>query len=227
MEEKVFQGLQYLISYPNGFREDEKYPLIIFLHGAGYRGKSTERLKENTCVEKLIKRQDERGYVVLAPFCPRGTWYEWMMILVQMVKEYRSLSYIDETRIYLTGNSMGGYGTWALATLYPHWFAAIMPICGGGIPGFAMNLVELPIRTFHGLQDTIVDPIESIQMVKAVNRLGGHAELTLFPDRAHNCWGRVYNNEENYDWLLSFTAPQDRDPEEDPSLNYYGKKKDT
>ena len=120
---------------------------------------------------------------------------------------------------------MGGYGTWALATLHASWFASAMPICGGGVGGFAMNLVNLPIRAFHGLRDQIVDPIESLQMAKAVNMQGGHAELILFPELGHNCFYSVYSDEKNYDWLLSFTAPQDRDLTEDPSLSRYGKKR--
>ena len=136
----------------------------------------------------------------------------------------RGISYIDETRVHLTGYSMGGYGTWALATLYPNWFASAMPICGGGLPGFAMNLVNLPIRAFHGLRDQTVDPIESLQMAKAINLHGGYAELILFPELGQNCFRRAYSDEENYDWLLSFTAPQDRDLTEDPSLSRYGKK---
>ncbi len=148
-----------------------------------------------------------------------------MIPLIHLVETYRGSSYIDETHVHLTGYSMGGYGTWTLASLYPNWFASAMPICGGGVGGLAMNLVNLPIRTFHGLRDQIVDPIESLQMAKAVNLRGGHAELILFPELEHNVWDVVYTDEKNYDWLLSFTAPQDKDFSEDPSLAHYGVKK--
>jgi predicted peptidase len=225
MEEKIFEGLTYLISYPQGFCEDKKYPLVILLHGAGSREETTASLRAHGTLKRLLDRQNERGYILLAPLCKRGTWNEWMMLLVGLVEKYRGISYIDETRIHLTGYSMGGYGTWALATLYPNWFASAMPICGGGIGGFAMNLVNLPIRAFHGLCDQVVDPIESLQMAKAVNMQGGHAELILFPKLGHNCFYSVYSDEKNYDWLLSFTAPQDRDLTEDPSLSRYGKKR--
>ena len=147
-----------------------------------------------------------------------------MMLVAGLVNKYRGIAYVDETRVHLTGYSMGGYGTWTLATLYPNWFASAMPICGGGLAGFAMNLVNLPIRAFHGLCDKTVDPIESLQMVKAVNLNGGHAELILFPDLGHNCFRTVYSDEKTYDWFLSFTAPQDRDADEDPSRARYGKK---
>ncbi|MBQ7052307.1 MAG: phospholipase [Clostridia bacterium] len=222
MEERVFEGLEYLISYPKGFQEDKEYPLVIFLHGAGARGKTMERLRKTSSVQNLLKRQDTRGYILLAPFCKRGDWNEWMAMLIRLVEVYREIPYIDETRIHLTGNSMGGYGTWTLATLYPYWFASVMPICGGGISGFAKNLVGLPIRAFHGLRDKNIDPIESLQMAKAVNLFGGHAELILFPELEHNCWDAVYSDEKNYDWLFSFTARPDEFVIEELSGAYYG-----
>ena len=214
MEERVFNQLRYLISYPEGFREDEKYPLVIFLHGRGARSESTEKLHRYTCLQQLLQRQNERGYILLAPHCARGDWNEWMMLLIQLLEEQRSLPFVDETRVYLTGNSMGGFGTWALSLLRPKWFAAAMPLCGGGIAGLAKQLGTLPIRAFHGLRDTTVDPVESMQMAKAVNRTGGHAELILFPELAHNCWDTVYTDEANYDWFLSFTNQRDEIPPE-------------
>lgn len=117
---------------------------------------------------------------------------------------------------------MGGYGTWEMASLYPHWFASIMPVCGGGIGAFATRLTELPVRTFHGLCDKTVDPIESLQMAKAVNLHGGHAELILFPELAHNCWDAVYTDEKNYDWLLSFTAHEEKPADAELTGANYG-----
>lgn len=225
MEEKIFEGMKYLISYPEGFREDQKYPLIIYLHGAGTRGESTERLLKKKSTQALLSWQGKKGYILIAPLCHLGNWNELMPTLVDLVKTYREIPYVDETRIHMTGNSMGGYGTWALATLHANWFASVMPICGGGIPGFAMNLKYLPIRAFHGLQDKTVDPIESLQMAKAVNNFGGHAELILFPEFAHNCWDAAYTDEKNYDWMLSFTAPQDGSRVEDISKTVYGQGK--
>lgn len=222
MEEKIFEGLKYLISYPEGFQEGQKYPLVIFLHGAGTRSENTEILRRNSCLSNILKRQDTRGYIFLAPLCNGVTWDEWMTILLRLVETLRELPYIDKTRIHLTGNSMGGYGTWAFSILRPDWFASAMPICGGGSCGFGRKLVDLPIRAFHGLCDKIVDPIESLEMVKAVNLAGGHAELILFPGLAHRIWDEVYSDERNYDWLLSFTTERNKTLVEQLSGDYYG-----
>ena len=205
MEEKIFDGMKYLISYPDSFCEDKKYPLVLFLHGRGARGETTEKLQASTGVTQFKKRQNERGYILVAPHCSRGDWNEWMSILIRLVDSFRELSYIDKTRIHITGNSMGGYGTWELCLLRAPWFASAMPLCGGGIPGLGAAAGNLPIRAFHGLCDKTVDPIESLQMAKAVNQFGGHAELILFPHLPHNCCDEVYNDDKNYDWFFSFT----------------------
>ena len=211
MEEKIFEGLKYLISYPKGFSENGKYPLVIYLHGRGSRSESTEKLHKSVSLNHILERQDKRGFILLAPHCSRGNWNEWMMTVIRLLEQVRELPYVDKTRVYLTGTSMGGYGTWALSTLRADWFAAAMPLCGGGIPGMANQLGDLPIRTFHGLRDKTVDPIESLQMVKAVNSCGGHAELILYPELAHNCGGTVFSDERNYDWMFSFTTERDKD----------------
>ena len=163
-----------------------------------------------------------RGYVLLAPLCCDNTWNEHMSTLMALVDQTRKQEYIDIKRVYLTGNSMGGYGTWELAASQPDWFAAIMPLCGGGLPWRTQVLVDVPIRAFHGLRDTVVDPLESLEMAKAVNRRQGHAELILFPELAHNCWDAVYSDEKNYDWLMSFTTDRDKTIVEKLSGAKYG-----
>ena len=222
MEEKIFEGLTHIISYPKGFQEDKQYPLVVFLHGAGTRSETTDRLRNNTSFKLIRKRQDDRGYILLAPLCNGVNWDEWMQTVLRLIALFRELPYIDKTRIHLTGNSMGGYGTWQLSVLRADWFASAMPVCGGGFPGYAKRLIDLPVRAFHGLRDKVVDPIESLEMAKAVNTAGGHVELILFPDLAHNCWERVYDNERNYDWLLSFTTERDKTLVEQLSGDYYG-----
>ncbi|MBQ8893945.1 MAG: dienelactone hydrolase family protein [Clostridia bacterium] len=221
-EQKQFKDLKYLISLPEEPAEGERFPLVIFLHGAGTRSENTALLERNSNFVNLYKRQQARGYVLLAPLCSVNNWNEVMPTLLELVDTVRNAPYIDSKRVHLTGNSMGGYGTWELSSLRPEWFASAMPVCGGGIPWMAGKLVDLPIRTFHGLCDPTVDPIESLQMAKAVNKKGGHAELILFPELAHNCWDRVYSTEANYDWLLKFTTDRDKSLYEDLKGEIYG-----
>ena len=221
IKEKKFRNLKYLISFPEGFRDNAKYPLVIFLHGAGTISDNTERLRNNESFGKLCKHQT-RGYVLLAPLCSVHNWNEVMSTLISLIDTYRNIEYINNKHVYLTGNSMGGYGTWELASERPDWFASIMPVCGGGMSWMAHSLIDVPIRTFHGICDDVVDPIESLQMVKAVNRKGGHAEIVLFPKLAHNCWNEVYSNDANYDWLLKFSTIRDKSLVEQYTGDYYG-----
>ena len=222
MEEKIFDSLTYLISYPEGFQEDKQYPLVIFLHGAGSRSDTTKRLQKNFSLSCIRKRQDSKGFVLLAPLCSGITWNEWMTPLLHLVEHYRDVPYIDQTRIHLTGNSMGGYGTWALAALRADWFASAMPLSGGGSTAFAKYMGGLPFRAFHGLRDEIVDPLESMEMAKAVNAAGGYAELILFPQNKHDIWGEVYDDDKNYDWFLSFTNVREKTTVAPLHGNYYG-----
>ena len=221
LEEKQFENLTYLISYPENFNADSKYPLVIYLHGAGTRSDNTEILRNNTCFLQL-KAHQSRGYILLAPLCSVTNWNEIMASLINLVDYVRSLKYVDVKRVHLTGASMGGYGTWELATLRADWFASVMPICGGGMKWTASALVDVPVRAFHGLCDKVVDPLESLEMAKAVNRCRGHAELILFPKLEHNCWDQVYSTEENYNWLFAFTTDRDKTLVEQLSGAYYG-----
>ena len=222
MEEKIFEELKYLISYPEGFQDDHKYPLLIYLHGAGSRSDTTKTLLTNRPLTCVRKRQNSRGFILLAPLCNGITWDELMTPLLHLIAQTRELPYIDKTRVHITGNSMGGYGTWALTTLRPDWFASAMPLCSGGSAGFGRLLVDVPFRAFHGLRDDIVDPIESLQMAKAVNSAGGYAELILFPGKKHDIWEEVYNDDKNYDWLLSFTNCRKKTTVDPLTGNYYG-----
>ena len=207
------KDLKAIISLPDNFDENKKYPLVIFLHGAGTRGDDIGTLMRNVAFAD-IKNHQYKGYILAAPLCNAHDWCQIMQTVINWVSELRELTYVDTDRVYLTGLSMGGYGTWELTSIHPEWFAAIMPLCGGGCAGFAERLKNVPVRAFHGLMDKTVDPIESLQMVKAVNRRGGYAELILFPHAEHNCWSEVYTTEENYDWLLSHTLSSEEAPKE-------------
>ena len=113
--------------------------------------------------------------------------------------------FCDKNRVYLMGASMGGYATWLLAMSMPEIFAAIVPICGGGLYWNAERLVNVPIWAFHGAKDDTVFCEESEKMVEAVNKCGGKAKLTIYPENGHNAWSDTYSNPEVFSWLLSHT----------------------
>jgi predicted peptidase len=115
-----------------------------------------------------------------------------------IIEEYA----VDHNRVYLTGLSMGGYGTWSLAMMYPDLFAAIAPICGGGNPDWIGLLKDVPVWAFHGDADPVVPLEQSQRMVSALQKHGGNAKLTVYPDVGHDSWTQTYENQELYDWFL-------------------------
>jgi len=122
-------------------------------------------------------------------------------LLDDIVERYR----IDEERVYVTGLSMGGFGTWALAGASPERFAAIAPICGGGRRSDARRIAQakLPTWVFHGAKDRVVPFEESQHMVDILEKLGGDVKFTVYPKAQHDSWTETYNNPELYTWLLS------------------------
>jgi predicted peptidase len=128
--------------------------------------------------------------------------------LLQLVDHVVSNMRTDSTRVFVTGISMGGYGTWRLAAAYPERFAAAVPICGGGEPrAMGDSLRRVPIWAFHGARDDVVPLSESQQMVDAVRCAGGCVRFTVYPDAEHDSWTRTYDNDEVYDWLRSHRRP--------------------
>jgi predicted peptidase len=153
------------------------------------------------------------GFILLSPQCPAGEWWsaeQLKELLVQVQRSYR----VDSDRIYLTGLSMGGYGTWELAEEYPERFAAIAPICGAGNPENAARLKNLPIWVFHGERDTVVPFQRSVEMVEAIKKVGGHVRLTTYLDKGHDVWTATYSNLQIYNWLLKHKRGE---PEEQPA----------
>ncbi len=122
---------------------------------------------------------------------------------MEFIDHHRHDARVDIDRVYLCGNSMGGYAAWNMACLRPDWFAALVPVCGGGMPWLTYQLKELPIWAFHGMQDTTVLPEESLHMVKAVNANGGSAKLTLYPHAAHDAWVPAFTDDEMWAWMFA------------------------
>jgi predicted peptidase len=194
----------YLLSLPKGYgQKDQKWPLMMFLHGAGERGDNLELVKKHG-PPKLIEQGEALPFIIVSPQCPAGTWWpEKVDTLAALLDEIEAKYGVDKDRIYLTGLSMGGFGTWDLACREPARFAAIVPICGGGQWYLARRLKNVPVWAFHGAKDSVV-PLElSEKMVEAVKRGGGDAKLTVYAEANHDSWTATYNNAELYDWLLS------------------------
>ncbi len=215
LQRPVVMKIDYLLYLPKDYgKTQDKWPLMIFLHGAGERGSDLNKVKVHG-PPKLIERGKDLPFIIVSPQCPSGHWWptkvETVMALIdEIVEKYN----VDESRIYLTGLSMGGYGTWAIACAHPERFAAIVPICGGGQPYLASRLRDVPVWAFHGEKDPVVPVRESQRMVAVVNAAGGNARLTVYPDAQHDSWTQTYDNPDLYTWLLSHTKPPAK-PEED------------
>lgn len=187
----------------------KKWPLIMFLHGAGERGDNLDRVKVHG-PPKLVEQGKAMEFIIVSPQCPRETiWNDELLItlLDDVVKRYHA----DETRLYLTGLSMGGYGTWSLGLTHCDRFAAIAPICGGGDFIKAYNaggakgksLRTLGIWAFHGAKDTVVPLAESERMVTSIKKFGHPGpKLTVYPEARHDSWTKTYANPELYKWFL-------------------------
>ena len=202
MEEHSYGIVKYLIQYPKGFSESGKYPVLFFFHGAGSRNSDTSKLPTNPFFV-ITKKYEDFPFVVVAPVCSENTWFDMWETLKKLIEETIALPYVDKERVYIIGLSMGGYATWQMAMSMPECFAAIVPICGGGMYWNAARLAGVPVWAFHGGQDKLVLPEESIKMVDAVNKNGGNAKLTIYPDNKHDAWSDTYANPEVFAWLLS------------------------
>ena len=200
-EKCVLGKLKYILRYPDQYEIGNRYPLIICLHGAGYRGGDYERVMANPYFKETEKLEDF-PFVMAAPLCSEDTWFDHWGELKALVAKLASESFVDVKRIYMMGASMGGYGTWQLAMSMPEYFAAIAPICGGGMYWNAGRLLNVPVWAFHGALDQAVFPEESRKMVDAVNKKGGQAKLTMYPENGHNAWSDTYSNPELFRWFL-------------------------
>jgi predicted peptidase len=200
--------LEYLLALPEGYAGDtDRWPVILFLHGAGERG-SDLALVETHGPPKLIAAGEKIPAIVVSPQCPANEWWTedaHLLALERLLDEIVAKYRVDEDRIYVTGISMGGYGTWALASRQPERFAAAVPICGGGNALPASRLLRnLPIWAFHGDADPVVPVVESQRMVDAIRRVGGTmATITIYPGVGHDSWTQAYEDEALWEWLFA------------------------
>jgi predicted peptidase len=174
--------------------------LLLFLHGAGERGADLKGVRRHG-PPKLIEQGQEFPFIVVSPQCPDGEWWR-AEVLAALLDEIERRYRVDSRRIYATGLSMGGFGTWALAITYPDRFAAIAPICGGGHPWAVARIKNVPVWAFHGTADKVVPCRRSQEMVDALRRAGGTVRFTRYPGVDHDSWTATYANPKLYEWFL-------------------------
>jgi predicted peptidase len=215
----VFQGqgkggrretLHYLLYLPADddtldIKPWKRWPLMLFLHGAGERGTDLKLVMHHG-PPKLVREGQQFQFIIVSPQCPQNErWYTKLGLLTALLNEVESNYAVDSSRIYLTGMSMGGFGTWALAIAHPDRFAAIAPVCGGGNPSQVCALRNVPVWCFHGAEDQIVLLKQSQEMVDALQACGGNVKFTIYPHTGHDSWTQTYANPFLYAWFLEHT----------------------
>ncbi len=211
---------RYQVYVPADWTSSKKWPVILFLHGAGERGEDGI-LQTEVGIGTAVRRDAKRfPAVIVMPQCRRNLWWtepameaQALKALDQTIKEFKG----DRTRIYLTGLSMGGYGTWSIASKYPDRFAALAPICGGvreprrgeqaeqpadPYSPVAAKIAKTPVWIFHGGADKTVPVIESRSMNAVLNKAGANVRYTEYEGVGHNSWDKAYAEPEFVTWLL-------------------------
>lgn len=199
-----------------------KYPLVIFLHGSGERGNDNEaQLKWGVQNFATDKNMVEHPAIVIAPQCPVGqSWSNTkrtpnstamelqptpskpMQLLIELIKQTVAKMPVDSNRIYITGLSMGGFGTFDAIERYPNLFAAAVPVCGGGDVSKASLIAHIPMWLFHGSEDPAVNTANSVEMNGALMKAGAHPGLTIYPETGHFSWLAAYSDEHMMEWLF-------------------------
>jgi predicted peptidase len=181
-------------------------PVLFFFHGKGERGDDLALLERHG-LPRLLAAGRSFPFAVIAPQCPGDCDWRTESGLTDFVAMACDRHQVDPARVYLTGISMGGFATWAVAQQAPARFAAILPICGGGDTTQASRLRDLPIWAFHGARDPVIPPARSTEMVAAIRAAGGSPRLTIYPEAAHDSWTETYANDAIYAWLLAQRRP--------------------
>ena len=208
LDESGAEDIQYLLFLPKDYNADAEktWPLLLFLHGAGERGDDLNLVAVHGPPKRIVKEPDfaeKCPFIVVSPQCHTDHYWspaQLTLLLDEIEKQYK----VDKKRIYATGLSMGGFGTWMLTAGQPERFAAVAPICGGSDTTLAEKFVNTPIWAFHGEADAVV-PVKLTQdMVKAIEDAGGKkVKMTTYPGVNHDSWTQTYENQELYDWFLT------------------------
>ena len=214
--------LKYRFLFPD-YDTLRKYPLVIFLHGSGERGNDNEaQLKWGVLNFATDQNMAMYPSFVIAPQCPLDQ--DWgnsnegktkgsiiilptpskpMELLISLIHEFIKKFPIDTNRIYITGLSMGGYGTYDAIERYPYLFAAAVPVCGAGDTSKAASIAHVPIWIFHGSEDAAVNPQYSIDMLNALIKAGARPGFTMYPATGHFSWLKAYSDPLMLQWLFS------------------------
>ncbi len=200
---------RYLLFLPANYgnEKEKRFPLILFLHGAGERRGGLEVLHDLGPMGYAVRTKDF-PFIVAAPKCPEGR--DWDPdALGALLDDLQARLRVDPKRIYLTGFSMGGAGTWELAMEQSSRFAAVAPVCGRAIPLLTGNLWRTPVHAFHGEEDDVVPVSNSREMIGILRGMGNEeATLTIFPGEKHEIWRRVYSDPGLYQWFLQHSLPE-------------------
>lgn len=216
----------YRLLQPASITPGTRYPLVIFLHGAGERGNDNlSQLKYFPTWMAEQKSRQAHPCFVLAPQCrddQKWVDVDWskiestpqsptptvdMMAVIAALEDTLKHEPIDPARIYLTGLSMGGYGSWDLAARMPERFAAVLPICGGGDEATAARIKDLPIWCFHGDADTAVRVERSQTMIEALRAAGGAPKYSELAGVGHDSWTPAYRDPDVLAWLFAQKKP--------------------
>jgi predicted peptidase len=196
--------VKYVVYVPKAYNAEKPHPAILFLHGSGEQGDDGQKQVAVGLGPAIKKAEEKWNYLVIFPQKPKGPGgfgsHEKLIldILEKTKKEYK----VDEKRLYCTGLSMGGMGTWGLALKYPDLFAAIAPVCGRGDPSQAAKIKDLPTWNFHGDKDNAVPIKGSQDMIDAIKAAGGNPKFTIYPGVGHNSWDKAYNEEKLEEWFV-------------------------
>jgi len=202
MKTTIQAEINYLMFLPKDYVKTGKpSPMIVFLHGSGERGTDLEKVKA-WGPPAIVEKNPDFPFIVISPQCPEGQWWN-IFLLKGMIDDVLAKYNVDKSRVYLTGLSMGGFGSWELATTFPDYFAAVAPICGGGNPLLVLKLKNTPVWVFHGKKDTSVPEQQSAIMVDALKKIGADVEYTVLPEGGHSdAWIYAYDKAGLFDWFL-------------------------
>ena len=228
-EQEIFvtekDTLNYRILKPVNYDSTKQYPVHLFLHGAGERG--NDNVSQLVHGSKLFLKKESREKYnswVIFPQAPKHDWWGYkdsyklnynvkeskaMSLVVKLMDNFSKRNDVNQNKIYVSGLSMGGMGTFVILNLRPNMFAAATPICGDGDPNSVKNYAKkIPIWIFHGSDDTVVSPKKSLKMANAIIDAGGSPKITFYENVGHDSWNNAFDEENFLKWIHSKTKKQ-------------------